>query len=309
MNSGIEVFQKTVLRDISIEGVALHSGAMVAMEIKPGAPGSGITFIRSDVQGKNNCIPAKWDHVVDTKLCTVIGNADGVRVATIEHLMAALRGCGVDNAEINLNGPEVPVMDGSSMPFVKAIEQAGLEVQSAPRRFIRVLRDVTVTQDGKTVSLSPDAESVFHGRIEFNHPQIGRQVYETKLMNGNFKHEIAEARTFGFLKEVEMMRAHGLALGGSLENAIVVNDQGVMNPEGLRFVDEFVRHKILDAVGDLYLAGAPILGAYRGDKGGHALNNALLQELFSDERNYEIAVPAPVTPAIAGKPADIVLCA
>lgn len=281
------MFQNTLSQTITVSGIGLHSGAAVSMVINPAPADYGIVFVRSDVRDVNPVIPARWDHVVDTKLCTVIGNADGVRVGTIEHLMAALRGCGIDNAEIILDGPEVPVMDGSSMPFVELIEQAGVEPQAALRSSIRVKKTVSVTQDGKTVSLSPGDESVFQGEIDFNHPQIGRQAYETKLMNGNFKHEIAEARTFGFLSEVEMMRAHGLARGGSLENAVVVNEQGVMNPEGLRFADEFVRHKILDAIGDLYLAGAPILGVYKGDKGGHALNNALLRALFSDPRNFE----------------------
>jgi UDP-3-O-[3-hydroxymyristoyl] N-acetylglucosamine deacetylase len=240
-----------------------------------------------------------WNYVVDTQLCTVIGNADDVRVGTIEHLMAALRGCGVDNVIAEIDGPEVPVMDGSSMPFVKKIDEAGVVAQDIPRRVIKVLKEIVVEQDGKRVTLSPSDEACFSGEIEFNHAGIGHQRYETKLMNGNFRHDIAEARTFGFLHEVEWMRKNGLALGGSLDNAIVLNEQGVMNPEGLRFADEFIRHKILDAIGDLYLAGGPIIGAYDGTKGGHALNNAILRKLFSmpdawvavDEQGSHSVVP------------------
>jgi UDP-3-O-[3-hydroxymyristoyl] N-acetylglucosamine deacetylase len=172
-------------------------------------------------------------------------------------------------------------MDGSSMPFVKAIDSAGLAPLGVPRRAIKVLKEVSVEQDGKRVTLAPSDESSFSGEIEFKHAGIGIQRYETTLLNGNFRHDIAEARTFGFLHEVEWMRKNGLALGGSLDNAIVLNEQGVMNPGGLRFADEFIRHKILDAIGDLFLAGGAIIGAYDGTKGGHALNNAILHALFT----------------------------
>lgn len=275
--------QHTLEKPVTLTGTGLHSGAAVTMTLRPAKAGSGIAFIRTDVADRDNRIPALWDRVVDTRLCTVIGNDAGVTVGTIEHLMAALRGCGVDNLLIELDGPEVPVMDGSAAPFVELVDGAGLRRQDAPRRAIRVLKPVSVTRDGKTVTLTPSDHAVFSGEIAFAHPSIGRQARAVTLLNGNFRHDLAAARTFGFMHEVEAMRRAGLALGGSLENAIVLGETDILNDDGLRFEDEFIRHKLLDAVGDLYLAGGPILGAYEGSKGGHALNNALLRELFADD--------------------------
>lgn len=279
--------QNTIQSEASISGVGLHSGKIVTLTVRPAAANSGIVFVRTDVEGKDNIIPALWNAVVDTQLCTMIGNADGVSVGTIEHLMSALRGMNIDNAVIELDGPEVPVMDGSAMPFVELIEAAGVARQSAPRRMIRILKPVIVEQEGKRAALRPSEGSIFGGEIEFSHPGIGRQSFETELLNGNFRHDIADSRTFGFLHEVEWMRSKGLARGGSLENAIVLDQAGVMNPEGLRHADEFIRHKLLDAIGDLYLAGAPIIGAYEGYKAGHAINNAVLHALFADEMAWE----------------------
>jgi len=273
--------QQTLAQAIAINGTGLHSGTEVSMMLRPAQADRGIVFIRTDVSDRDNVVPARWDHVVDTRLCTVIGNKAGVSVGTIEHLMAALRGCGVDNAVIELDGPEVPVMDGSSAPFVAKIDEAGLSAQNRPRRAIRVLKEVSVEQDGKMVTLRPAMDSIFSGQIEFAHPAIGQQSHEIKLYNGNFRHDLADARTFGFAHEVEAMRRNGLALGGSLDNAIVLDEQAVLNKGGLRYSDEFIRHKLLDAIGDLYLAGGPILGAYCGVKGGHALNNAVLRKLFA----------------------------
>ena len=258
------------------------------MTLRPAEAGQGIVFVRTDVTGKDNKISALWDRVVDTQLCTVIGNDDGVSVGTIEHLMAALRGCGIDNLIVELDGPEVPAMDGSAMPFVEMIEDTGVAQQALPRRAIRILKKVSIEMDGKRVSLQPAQGSIFGGEINFDHPEIGLQRFETKLLNGNFKHDLADARTFGFLHEVEYMRKNGLALGGSMENAIVLDQQTVMNPGGLRYGDEFIRHKLLDAIGDLYLAGGPIIGAYEGSKAGHAMNNALLRKLFATKGAWEV---------------------
>lgn len=280
--------QNTIKTSVSLSGVGLHSGKDIHLSLHPAVENTGIVFIRTDIEDKNNVIPAQWNKVVDTQLCSVIANEDGVSIGTIEHLMSALRGLNIDNVSIELDGAEVPVMDGSAMPFVELIEDAGIEAQSAPRKIIRILKDITVEKDGKRVTLSPADGYVFGGQIEFDHPDIGAQDYEVQLLNGNFRHDIAEARTFGFLKEVEWMRSQGLALGGSLDNAIVLNDDGVMNPNGLRFNDEFIRHKLLDAIGDLYLAGAPIMGAYDGYKAGHEMNNLILHALFADESAYEI---------------------
>jgi UDP-3-O-[3-hydroxymyristoyl] N-acetylglucosamine deacetylase len=290
--------QHTLNTATHISGIGLHSGETVRLTLRPAPVGHGIVFVRTDVTGKNNRIPALWNYVIDTKLCTVIANADGVRVGTIEHLMAALRGCGVDNVIIEIDSAEVPAMDGSAMPFVEMIEDVGIAAQDTPRRAIKVLKDITVEQDGKRVTLSPADEYIFTGEIEFEHGTIGSQRFETKLVNGNFRHQIADARTFGFLHEVEMMRRNGLGLGGSLDNAIVLNQDGVMNPGGLRHEDEFIRHKLLDAIGDLYLAGGRILGAYDGCKAGHALNNAALRALFARPDAWEIVDLAAAKPLV-----------
>lgn len=258
------------------------------MTIRPAREDNGIVFIRNDITEGDNIIPARWDHVVDTRLCTVIGNKNGATVGTVEHLMSALRGCGIDNAVIELDGGEVPIMDGSALMFVTMIDQAGIVAQALPRRAIRILKEVSVEHEGKTVRLTPSDTSIFGGDIDFDHPEIGVQRYETELLNGNFRHDIANCRTFGFLHEVQWMRSQGLALGGSLDNAILLDQQSVLNPDGLRREDEFIRHKLLDAIGDLYLAGGPILGAYNGHKAGHAINNAILHALFADAGNWDI---------------------
>ncbi len=280
--------QQTLKNTASLKGVGLHSGKDINLSLIPAEENTGIIFVRTDVTGKDNTVPALWNNVVDTQLCTVIGNKDGVTIGTIEHLMSALRGLNIDNIRIELDGAEVPVMDGSADPFVKLIQQAGIERQAAPRRMIRILKDVTVEKDGKRVTLSPADIASFGGEIEFDHPEIGRQHYETQLLNGNFVHDIANCRTFGFLHEVEWMRSQGLALGGSLENAIVLDKHSVMNPDGLRREDEFIRHKLLDAIGDLYLAGLPIMGAYNSSRAGHEMNNLILRALFADDTAYEV---------------------
>lgn len=299
--------QKTVSSEIKMTGVGLHSGHDINLAIKPAKAGEGITFIRTDVTDKNNEIPALWNQVTDTQLCTVIANDDGVSIGTIEHLMSALRGCGVDNAIIELDGAEVPIMDGSAMPFVKVIDVAGLQTQSAPRKIIKILKEVSVAYDDKCVTLKPSNGYVFSGEIEFDHPEIGNQRFETQLVNGNFHHDIAGARTFGFLHEVEWMRSQGLAQGGSLDNAIVLDNDGgkILNEDGLRFSDEFIRHKLLDAIGDLYLAGMPILGAYDGVKAGHAINNKILHALFADQDAFEVVtLDAPAVAPVAAETVD-----
>ncbi len=274
--------QHTINNNIEISGVGLHSGRTVRMTLRPAPADHGVVFKRVDLEEGHNIIPAIYDRVTDTRLCTVITNEYGASVGTIEHLMAALRGCGIDNVLVELNAAEVPIMDGSSKPFVDAIDAMGMKEQSQPRRGIKILKDVVVQDGDKMVRLSPSSVPMFSGRIQFPHIDIGTQDFSLKLVNGNFRHDVSDCRTFGFFKEAEMLRNAGLALGGSLENAIILDDNGVMNPEGLRCSDEFIRHKILDAVGDLYLAGGPIVGAYHGVKGGHALNNAILHALFAD---------------------------
>ena len=280
--------QYTLTHSIEFTGTGLHSGADVLMTINPAATDLGIVFVRSDVTDRNNVIPARWDKVVDTRLCTVIGNKAGVTIGTIEHLMAALRGCGIDNAVIELDGPEVPIMDGSSQIFVDMIDETGVKEQDAPRRAIRILKEVIVEQDGKSVKLSPGEGSVFNGGIDFDHPSIGQQSHEITLVNGNFRHDLANSRTFGFLHEVEALRKMGLAQGGSLDNAIVLDKKTILNPEGLRRSNEFIRHKLLDAIGDLYLAGGPVIGEYSADKPSHELNNKILRKLFATKGAWEL---------------------
>ncbi len=275
--------QKTMRGKIHCTGVGLHTGAKVSMTLQPSDINTGITFVRTDLPEEVGVVPALWDQVCDTTLCTVIGNEHGVTVGTVEHLMAALRGCGVDNAVIELDGPEVPIMDGSAAPFVFLIESAGLASQAAVRRAIRVLKSVEITDGDKVARLTPSAGFSFSFEIDFPNSLISRQEGAIRLANGAFKSDLARARTFGFLKDAEMLRERGLARGGSLDNAIIINGGQVMNEGGLRFEDEFVRHKILDSIGDLYLAGAPILGHFHGGKSGHALNNKLLRALFDDE--------------------------
>lgn len=280
--------QHTLKNTVLIEGIGLHSGVSVKLAMKPADPDHGIVFKRVDVTGKDALVPAKWDHVVDTRLCSVIGNADKVTVGTVEHLMAALRACGIDNALIEINGPEVPILDGSSVQFIDAIEKTGIQVQSQPRRAIRVLKKVTYKEGDKEVTLSPSNTPSYAGQIDYDNPVIGSQRYQIKLVNGNFKHDLADCRTFCLLKDVEMMQANGLARGGSLDNAVVVDDHGVMNEGGLRCHDEFIRHKLLDAVGDMALAGGLLLGAYEGTRAGHDMNYKALCALFSDNTAWEI---------------------
>lgn len=274
--------QRTLKTSIDCAGVALHSGNKVSMTLHPADADTGVVFRRTDVAGRGAEIPALWDRVVDTRLCSVLGNEDGVTVSTVEHVMAALAGCGIDNVLIELNGPEVPIMDGSAEPFVFLIECAGVREQDAPRRFIRVLKPVAVTDGDSCITLSPSDRFTLHMEINFDSVVVAQQSLRLGVVNGAFSKELARARTFGFLHEVEAMRAAGLGKGGSLENAIVIAGDGIMNEDGLRFDDEFVRHKALDAVGDMYLAGGQVLGTFSGVKSGHALNNKLLRALFAD---------------------------
>ena len=273
--------QTTLNRSIDCAGVALHSGKKVSLSLKPAGPNMGIIFRRSDLPGLPE-IRANWKNVVDTRMCTTLGNSEGVTISTVEHLMAALSGCHVDNAIIEVSGSEVPVMDGSAQPFVFLIECAGVKQLDASRRVIEVLRPVKVESEGRVAELLPSNNFSVGFQIEFDDCTIARQELFITLVNGTFKKEIARARTFGFVNDVEALRASGLALGGSLENAVVVDGDKVLNDGGLRYEDEFVRHRVLDAVGDLYLSGAPIQGYYRGVRAGHHMTNELLKALFSE---------------------------
>jgi UDP-3-O-[3-hydroxymyristoyl] N-acetylglucosamine deacetylase len=281
------ICQQTLKTEISCTGVALHSGDTVTMTLRPAAIDTGIVFKRTDIAGAGETIPARWNYVVDSRLCTTLGNDAGITVGTVEHLMAAFAGSAIDNAVVELNGQEVPIMDGSAAPFQFLIECAGIAEQPAPRRVIRILKDVSVEDGESRASLTPASVFSIGFEIDFASAAVARQEVSVRLVNGTFKKELARARTFGFLHEVEQMRAAGLARGGSLENAVVIGDDKVLNEEGLRYDDEFVRHKALDAVGDLYLAGAPILGAFQGVRSGHGLNSCLLAALFADADSWQ----------------------
>ncbi len=286
-----QIKQKTIKNELTIEGVGLHSGKSVQMTLKPAPENTGIIFYRTDVKDKDNKIFAKWDCVVDTRMNTCIGNASGVIVSTVEHFMGALAALGITNLIVHISAPEVPLMDGSAREFVQALEQGGLEEQEAPVKAVKVLKTV-VFEDGKGASakLAP-ADTGLSFDFEIDFPQtkvIGHQQVHFDLNLAGFKALIAPSRTFGFAAEVEQLRAMGLAKGATLENAIAIQGDEVLNPDGLRFENEFVQHKVLDAVGDLYEAGMPIIGCFTGVKSGHFHNNQLLRALFANPENYEI---------------------
>jgi UDP-3-O-[3-hydroxymyristoyl] N-acetylglucosamine deacetylase len=275
--------QQTIERPAVCAGIGVHSGEKARLVLKPAPVGTGVVFRRTDLDASDITVHAHADAVSDTRLGTTLTNEAGVSVAVVEHLMAALAGMGIDNLIIDIDGPEVPIMDGSSAVFCELLLQAGLKKQSAPRRRIRILEPVEIVDGPKRATLSPSDDSVLtlRARIEYDDSVIGIQQMALRLAPGMFARDLAFARTYGFARDVEMLRANGLARGGSLDNAVVVEDGAVMNPEGLRAEDEFVRHKMLDAVGDLMLAGAPIAGSYDAVQPGHALNNALVRKLLT----------------------------
>ncbi len=285
------MLQRTLKNRISCTGVGLHTGVQVSLTLHPAAADTGIAFLRSDVAPGIARVQARWDRVRASVLCTSIGNEFGTSVMTIEHLMAAFAGCGIDNAIVELNGPEVPAMDGSAHPFVLLMECAGTIAQESPRRVLRVLRPVEVVDGDRRAALRPAHEFRIDFEIDFDGPSKGQGtssggVHQRRAFRGSasaFKEEIGRARTFGFAHEVEAMRAKGFARGGSLDNAVVVDGDKVLNAGGLRYDDEFVRHKILDCIGDLYLAGAPIVAHVIGLRSGHAVTHMLLRALFADK--------------------------
>lgn len=280
--------QQTLKNSIGCTGVGLHTGAKVTMTICPAAADSGIRFKRIDISGGQAVIEADWRNVVDSRLCSTIANKDGVSIATVEHLMAAFAGMGIDNALVEINGPEVPIMDGSAAPFAFLIECAGVRQLDAPRMAIRIKKPVEVREANRFATLAPSDVFAIGFDIEFTSTAVACQSHSVELVNGAFKKDVARARTFGFEHEVAALRAAGLLKGGSLDNAVVVSGDKVLNDSGLRYADEFVRHKILDSVGDLYLAGRPIIGRFHGSRSGHATNHRLLAALFADASAYEI---------------------
>ncbi|HZP19960.1 MAG TPA: UDP-3-O-acyl-N-acetylglucosamine deacetylase [Bauldia sp.] len=280
--------QTTLRRRATLSGVGVHSGQEVTVTLHPEEVDSGIYFYRSNLgDGREYEIPADHSYVRATDLCTTVG-VDAVSVATIEHLMAAIRALEIDNVMVEVDGSEIPVLDGSAAPFVQAIEQAGVQPQQARRRYVRIERAVRVELGSSYAEFLPYDGTRIEAAIDFANPLVGRQAFALDVTPDTFRRQLARARTFGFLADVEQLWARGLCLGASLDNAVVLAEDRVLNPEGLRFPDEFARHKVLDALGDLALASAPILGCYRSWRGGHKLNHLALQTLFADRTAWSV---------------------
>jgi UDP-3-O-[3-hydroxymyristoyl] N-acetylglucosamine deacetylase len=285
----MKLARQTTLRDhTALFGVGVHSGLPVTLSLHPADAGTGIRFLRTRLDDRNDCeIAADMGAVTATEFATVLGDASGPLVSTAEHVLAALSGLGVDNAVVEIDGPEAPIMDGSAAPFVAAIDMVGLEILEQPRRYMKILKPVRVAMGDAFGELTPNLRGFrIEAEVEFDHALIGRQTMAIDVRPDSFRREIARARTFGFMRDVASLWNSGYALGASLENTLVVSDNRILNPEGTRFPDEFVRHKVLDAIGDLSLAGGPLLATYRSVRGGHKLNHAVLCALMADSRAW-----------------------
>jgi UDP-3-O-[3-hydroxymyristoyl] N-acetylglucosamine deacetylase len=283
------VERRTLAREVFADGVTLHAGASVRIRLAPAEPGTGIRFQRSDVLGAES-ITALWSNVVETRLGTVLSNASGLRVGVVEHLLAALAGANIDDCRIDLDGPEPPILDGDALSFLNLLDRAGVRETDGARNTIRVLTEIEVSSGTSTARLLPGTAPSFHFEIDFPTPAIGHQSFAFDFTGENFRSEIAPARTFGFLHEAEQLRANGYGRGAGLHNTLVIDGDRLLNPELQRFPDEFVRHKILDAIGDMKLAGAPLIARFEGRRSSHALNNTLLHALFANPKNYECGV-------------------
>jgi UDP-3-O-[3-hydroxymyristoyl] N-acetylglucosamine deacetylase len=280
------VTQHTIKHVVSCFGIGIHSGNPTSISLYPAAPNTGITFVRTDVKDLENTIHAHYSAVSKTNFGTTIKNSAGLEIATIEHLMAAFWGCKIDNVIVEVDGPEIPIMDGSSEPFVFMIECAGREPQEEPRKYLEVLKEIVVNDGEASIKISPKEYFHVDMKIKFNSLLIDVQEYSFSEREKSFKHAISRARTFGFKKEEEALKSAGLAKGASLDNVIVINDEKILNVDGLRYKDEFVRHKLLDLIGDLYLTGVPIKGSITAYKPGHKINNKAIHQLLSDETAY-----------------------
>ncbi len=286
MTRGMLAGSQTTLRsDATVAGIGVHSGSPVTLTLHPAEANTGIVFLRAGLNGQRDReLVADYRSVTATEFATVLGDETGPAVSTTEHVLAALHGLGVDNVVVEVDGPEVPIMDGSAEPFVAAIDQAGIATLGVPRRYIKVLKPVQVGKNGCSGELRPYARGLrIETEIEFDHPQIGRQTFAIDVEPEGFRRELSRARTFGFMRDVAKLWSAGYALGASFENTVVVAENRVLNAEGVRFPDEFVRHKAVDAIGDLALAGAPLIGAYRSMRGGHKLNHAVVTALMADQ--------------------------
>ena len=285
--------QKTTVAPAIIAGVGVHTGDRVRLAVRPAPVGTGIVFVRTDIKDRDNRIPVSGEAVVDARLNTMIENAAGVRLSTIEHLMAAFAALGVSNAVVEVDGPELPSLDGSALQFVQLLDRAGFRRQEAPVRYIEILEPIRVRDGDKSAALLPCDRYEMRFEIDFPTPVIGNQVVDFVVDEQTFRDEIMAARTFGFAHEVEALRKAGLARGGSLENAVVIVGDQILNPGGLRMEREFVRHKALDAIGDLYVLGAPLLGRYEGVKAGHHINNLLVRELLANPQAWREVTRVP----------------
>ena len=290
--------QTTLKQEIKCDGIGLHSGSKVSLKIKPSAAQYGIWFRRTDINTKDNMIAAHYLNVSESELCTTLSNESGATISTVEHLMAAFAGCGIQNALVEVDGPEIPIMDGSSDWFVRKIISVGTKQLIEPLRVIHVKKEISVETDNSFASITPFRELSISFEIEFEDEAIGYQKKSLNMANGSFVKELCNSRTFCRNSDVEAMKKNGLALGGSLDNAIVVSGEKVLNPEGFRYTDECVRHKMLDVLGDLALAGVPIIGAFKGSKSGHSLTNKLLRKLFSDSSAFEMSVCSEKTASV-----------
>jgi UDP-3-O-[3-hydroxymyristoyl] N-acetylglucosamine deacetylase len=295
---GLHASRQTTLRDhATVTGIGVHSGLPVTVTLHPAEPDTGIVFVRCGASGcEDRELRAHFRAVTATEFATVLGDQNGPAVSTTEHVLAALHGLGVDNAVIEIDGAEVPIMDGSAAPFVAAIDQAGIATQTAMRRYIQVLKLVRVGKNGCYGELQPHLQGLrIEADIEFDHPLIGKQSFAADIAPDVFRRDLARARTFGFMRDVAKLWSAGYALGASLDNTVVVAEDRVLNSEGMRFRDEFVRHKIVDAIGDLALVGAPLLAVYRSVRGGHKLNHAVVSALMADPSSWTyVEMPQPV---------------
>jgi UDP-3-O-[3-hydroxymyristoyl] N-acetylglucosamine deacetylase len=280
--------QTTLRSRATVTGVGVHSGSPVSLTLGPASLDAGFVFVRTGLDGADREIQATAESVIATEFATVLGDKDGPLVSTAEHVLAALRGMGVDNATIEVDGPEVPIMDGSAAAFVAAIDQAGIVSQSAPRRFIQVLKPVQAAIGDSFGELRPHAGFRAEVEINFANPVIGHQKFALELSAEGFRRDVARARTFGCMNDVARLWSAGFALGASFENSVVFDDERLLNPEGLRYANECARHKVLDVIGDLALAGLPLLGAYRSVRGGHKLNHAVLTALLADRTAWRV---------------------
>ena len=285
--------ERTVVAPAICAGVGVHTGQRVRLAIRPAAPGTGIVFVRTDITDRDNRIPVSGEAVIDARLNTMVANAAGVRLSTIEHLMAAFAALGVSNAVVEVDGPELPILDGSALQFVQLLDQAGFRAQSTPVRYIEILEPIHVTDGDKHAALLPCDRYEMRFEIDFDNAVVGNQVVDFVVDEATFRRDIMAARTFGFAHEVEALRKAGLARGGSLENAVVIDGDEILNPGGLRMEREFVRHKALDAIGDLYVLGAPLLGRYEGYKSGHQMNNQLVRALLANPQAWRETVRVP----------------